>query len=227
MEEPKTPPSFKLLFLMTLILFTLSPMVVSYAQSDTISGTIGSYNFPASSYEVVSHADNMLSPVEVVSEGQAPSSTYTYIADDNGYLSVKFVPTAGSYVFLEVNGEAYGWGATDGFSRQVQAGESIVFKITPPYRQTDYSLTQDDSGEVTFVDTYSWNTTSGIIDYNLTVAATLDVEFSWNPREPARGDSVWFYTSLNTLNLNSLTWFINGVEIDYAQGSAPMRSPSE
>ena len=219
MAEPKNPQSFKLLFLAAFILFTLSPIVCSYAQ-DSISGTIGSYSFPAGSYEVVSRADNMVSPVEVVSEGQAPSSSYTYVADDNGYLSVKFVPTAGSYVFLEINGEAYGWGATDGFSRTVQAGETIVFKLTPIYRQTDYSLTQDDSAEVTFVDTYSWNNTAGIIEYNLTVAAVPDVDFSWNPRQPTRGDDVTIYTYMNTMTLSSMTWHINDVAVDDAQGSS-------
>ena len=212
---------FKTVFLCFFLLFMFTVFVDVYAQTDTISGSLGVYSFGAGSYDVVSRADNMFSPVEIVSEGHPPSSTYTYVAEDNGYLSVKFVPTAGNWVYLKVNGEVYGYGLNDGFGMNVQLGETVTFTISPPAYQTDYELVQDEvSHEVTFTDTFSWNNTAGVINYNLTVAEVPEVEFSWYPRQPVRGEDVTIYTSMNTMTLNSMTWYINDVVVDYAQDSS-------
>lgn len=213
--------SIKLCILLSITLIALN-LSMAHAQTDTISGTLGSYSFSPGSFEIVSQADDIFSPLEVISEGQAPSSSYTYVADGNGYLSVKFIPTAGNgWLVLELNGELYGWGTADGFGKNVQTGEMISFKLSPPVTQTGYEMVQDEvSGEITMTDTYSWNSSSGLIEFNLTLADIPEVDFSWHPREPARGDNVMFYTSLNTMTLNSMTWLINDIVIDDAQSSS-------
>jgi len=212
----------KIFSIAVLIIFAVNTGKQVYAQTDTISGTLGSYSFSPGSFEIVSRAKDIFSPVEVISEGHAPSSSYTYVADGNGYLSVNFVPTAGNgWLVLELNGELYGWGTADGFGKNVQTGEMVSFKLSPPVTQTGYDMVQDEvSGEITMTDTFSWNSSSGLIEYNLTLADTPDVEFSWHPREPARGDNLMFYTSLNTMTLNSMTWLINDEVIDDAQSSS-------
>ena len=213
--------SIKLCILLSITLIALNLSMV-HAQTDTISGTLGSYSFSPGSFEIVSRAKDIFSPVEVISEGHAPSSSYNYVADGNGYLSVKFVPTAGNgWLVLELNGELYGWGTADGFGKNVQAGEMVSFKLSPPVTQTGYEMVQDEvSGEITMTDTFSWNSSIGLIEFNLTLADIPDVDFSWHPREPARGDNVMFYTSLNTMTLNSMTWLINDVIVDDAQSSS-------
>ena len=218
----------KILAIVILIIFALNTGKLVYAQTDTISGTLGGYSFSPGSFEIVSRADDIFSPVEVVSQGQAPSSSYTYVADGNGYLSVKFIPTAGNgWLVLELNGEVYGWGTADGFAKNVQAGEMVSFKLSPPVKQTGYEMVQDEvSGEITMTDTYSWNSSSGLVEFNLTLADIPEVDFSWYPREPARGDNVMFYTSLNTMTLNSMTWLINDVVVDDAQSSSQWDLPN-
>jgi len=207
-----------------LILFLLTALYTGisvYAQSNTINGTMGSYNFPAGQYEIISQADDIFSPVEIISEGKPPSTTYSYISEGNGYLYVQFEPTAGDWLLVEVGDETGSWGYTDSFSVNVQDGETVIFTVTPPSRQTDYELLQDDdSGPITFIDTFSWNTTSGIISYQLELVDVPEVEFGWYPREPARGDDVTFYTQVNTMTVSSMTWLINGVELDSSYGSS-------
>jgi len=207
-----------------LILFLLTAFYTGisvYAQSNTINGTMGSYNFPAGQYEIISQADDIFSPVAIISEGKPPSSTYSYISEGNGYLYVQFEPTAGNWLLVEVGDETGSWGYTDSFSVNVQDGETVTFTVTPPSRQTDYEMLQDDeSGPITFIDTFSWDTTSGIISYQLELVDVPDVEFGWYPREPARGEDVTFYTQVNTMTVSSMTWLINGVELDSSYGSS-------
>ena len=112
------------LSLLIFFLFITLNIGMIYAQTDVVSGNIGTYSFPAGSYEVVSRADDIFSPLEIISQGEAPSSTYTYVADGNGYLSVDFQPTAGTgWLVLELNGEAYGYGTAVASVRMFKAGK--------------------------------------------------------------------------------------------------------
>jgi len=212
------------IFLASFILVVLSSCTIACAQANTISGIIESYNFPAGSFEIVTLYPDALSPGEIISEGHPPSKNITYVAEANGFLSFKIEPTEGRSVYVKINGKDYR-GYADEFSRTVKAGETLLITLTPPLRLTNSSWIQTESGEITNIDTYSWNTTAGILSYNLTVAEAPEVEFSWYPAEPSRGDSVRFQAHMDMLMFKSMTWLINGVEIDYARNQTQWEYP--
>jgi len=218
MDYRVSAPILKVLTLSLFLVIAIFPIYESEAQTNVITGTIGAYSFQTGSFEIISRAKNMFSPVETISEGTPPSNSYTYVAEANGDLSIVFESTAGGYPYLEVNGAAYGY--TDGFNLRVSSGESVSFILSAPAKQTDYTMTQADSGEVTFTDIFSWDSTTGMVTYSLNAAMEQVPTFSWTPQTPVKGDDVWVHTSMNTVLLKDVTWFINDFEVTDAHGSS-------
>lgn len=218
MDYRVSAPILKVLTLFLFLVIALSPILEAEAQTNVITGTIGAYSFQTGSFEIISRAKDMFSPVEIISEGTPPSNSYTYVAEANGDLSIVFESTAGGYPYLEVNGAAYGY--TDGFNLRVSSGESVSFTLSAPAKQTDYTMTQADSGEVTFTDIFSWDSTTGVVTYSLNAAMDQVPTFSWSPLTPVIGDDVWIHTPLNTMLVKDVTWFLNGFEVTDAHGAS-------